>query len=444
MRRNRRRFWKAASGDDKQAAYLTLYECLETVTRLMAPFVPFIAERVYRNLAGGAAPCAAQRAHGGVADFNPQRLDRQLLGGNASRATRRRPRQGGSQRVEAQSAPAARAAAGPRAGEAAAAAVRRNAEQILEELNVKALELLAQDATLVSYRIKPNLPVIGKRYGKLIPAIRQYLAAADGAAIAAAVARRTTAEIRDRRTRSSTYSRRTSWSRAALPRVSLARKRAAISSGSTRLDRRLRREGLARELIRSVQDARKQAGLEVSDRIVLFVEGDDERRDGSSRAPRLCDGRNVGEPLALARGLVRREPRAGRLELDHPFGSRRRGGDGVTERRWFGLRSGASNWLWLSMAVIVLDQWTKYLITAHLAEYEQIRLLSVLDLLRLHNEGAAFSFLSNASGLAAVVVHRARHRRQHRDLRVAQAVTGARPALLAAGLALVWEVPWGT
>jgi len=70
----------------------------------------------------------------------------------------------------------------------------------------------------------------------------------------------------------------------------------------------------------------------------------------------------------------------------------------VTERRWFGLRSGASNWLWLSMAVIVLDQWTKHLITTHLAEYEQIRLLSVLDLLRLHNEGAAFSFLSNATG----------------------------------------------
>jgi isoleucyl-tRNA synthetase len=73
--------------------------------------------------------------------------------------------------------------------EAAAAAVRRHEDQILDELNVKKLELLARDATLVTYRIKPNLPVIGRRYGKLIPAIRQYLAGADGAAIAAAVAR---------------------------------------------------------------------------------------------------------------------------------------------------------------------------------------------------------------------------------------------------------------
>jgi signal peptidase II len=70
----------------------------------------------------------------------------------------------------------------------------------------------------------------------------------------------------------------------------------------------------------------------------------------------------------------------------------------VTERRWFGLRSGASNWLWLSMAVIVIDQWTKHLVTVHLAEFERIPLLPVLDLMRLHNEGAAFSFLSDATG----------------------------------------------
>ena len=72
---------------------------------------------------------------------------------------------------------------------AAEAAVRRHEDQILDELNVKRLELIARDATLVTYRIKPNLPVIGKRYGKLIPKIREYLAKADGAAIAAAVAR---------------------------------------------------------------------------------------------------------------------------------------------------------------------------------------------------------------------------------------------------------------
>ena len=70
----------------------------------------------------------------------------------------------------------------------------------------------------------------------------------------------------------------------------------------------------------------------------------------------------------------------------------------MNERRWFGLQAGASNWLWLSLVVIALDQWTKYLITDHLDEFEEVILLPVLELMRLHNDGAAFNLLSTASG----------------------------------------------
>ena len=70
----------------------------------------------------------------------------------------------------------------------------------------------------------------------------------------------------------------------------------------------------------------------------------------------------------------------------------------TNERRWFGLRAGASNWLWLSMLVIALDQATKHLIMQNFAEFEELTLLPVLDFMRLHNEGAAFSFLDNAGG----------------------------------------------
>jgi isoleucyl-tRNA synthetase len=275
VRRNRRRFWKAASGEDKQAAYLTLYECLETVTRLMAPFVPFIAERVYRNLVAGVQPRAPRSVHMAAWPVpNPQRLDRQLLAEtqvvqrvvglgraarNASKLKVRQPLARLLVRVP---------------DEAAGAAVRRNAEQILEELNVKALELLAQDATLVSYRIKPNLPVIGKRHGKLIPAIRQYLAAADGAAIAAAVAAGTPQTFvidgRDLEIQPADLLVESSSAEG----FACAEESGYLVGLDTTLTDTLRREGLARELIRAVQDARKQAGLEVSDRIVLFVEGD--------------------------------------------------------------------------------------------------------------------------------------------------------------------------
>jgi signal peptidase II len=70
----------------------------------------------------------------------------------------------------------------------------------------------------------------------------------------------------------------------------------------------------------------------------------------------------------------------------------------MTERRWFSLRAGASDWLWVSVIVIVLDQITKYAIVRNLAEFDEIVLFPVLSIVRLHNEGAAFSILSEASG----------------------------------------------
>ena len=70
----------------------------------------------------------------------------------------------------------------------------------------------------------------------------------------------------------------------------------------------------------------------------------------------------------------------------------------MTDRRWFGLKAGASNWLWLGMTVMVLDQWTKWLIVQRFEEFDRIVLLPVLELMRLHNTGAAFSFLSGAGG----------------------------------------------
>jgi isoleucyl-tRNA synthetase len=275
VRRNRRRFWKAASGSDKQAAYLTLYECLEVVNRLLAPFVPFISEAVHQNLVRAidpAAPASVHMARWPEADAS--RLDRELIAEtavvqrvvglgraarNASKLKVRQPLKRLLIRV-------------PDA--AAEAAVRRHEDQILDELNVKRLELIARDATLVSYRIKPNLPVIGKKYGKLIPAIRDYLSKADGAAIAAAVARgeqqtfdvggqALAIEPADLLVES-----------AAAEGFACAEESGYLAGLDTTLDDALRREGLARELIRAVQEARKQSGLEVADRIVLFVEGD--------------------------------------------------------------------------------------------------------------------------------------------------------------------------
>ncbi|HEY3515962.1 MAG TPA: signal peptidase II [Gammaproteobacteria bacterium] len=70
----------------------------------------------------------------------------------------------------------------------------------------------------------------------------------------------------------------------------------------------------------------------------------------------------------------------------------------MTGRQWFGLNAGASNWLWLGVAVMALDQWTKWLIVDRFEEFQQLVVLPVLEIMRLHNTGAAFSFLSDAGG----------------------------------------------
>mgnify|MGYP001822919105 FL=1 len=155
----------------------------------------------------------------------------------------------------------------------AATALADHQDQVLEELNVKTLEFIARDAGLVNYRIKPNLPKLGKAYGKLVPKIRQTLEAADGAAIAGATARGETFDIVvDGQTIPLT-------AEDVLVETSSAEGYACGEDGGyltaldTSLTDELIREGLAREMIRTVQEARKQAGLEVSDRITLGVSG---------------------------------------------------------------------------------------------------------------------------------------------------------------------------
>ena len=274
VRRNRRRFWKGEAGEDKQSAYLTLYECLDLTLRMLAPFMPFLSEDLYQNLVLGADPDAPESVHlTAWPVVNESLLDDDLvhqmdviqkvvgLGRSAREESRVRVRQPLSRllvRVP---------------DEHARAAVERQQPQILEELNVKAVEFIAPDAQLVSYEIKPHLPRLGKRYGRLIPQIRQALAEADGARIAAKVAdgesftleiagQEITFEPEDILVQTSSAEGYAS-----------AEEEGYLVALDTTLTPDLVREGIARELVRTVQDARKQAGLEVSDRIRLGIEG---------------------------------------------------------------------------------------------------------------------------------------------------------------------------
>lgn len=274
VRRNRRRFWKAEAGDDKQSAYLTLYECLDTVHRLLAPFMPFLAEAVYQNLVRGVDPDAPLSVH--MTDWpaaDAALVDHDLvydfdvvqrvvaLGRSAREASRVRVRQPLSRllvRVP---------------DERARAAIERHADQVLEELNIKHIEFLAADAELVRYRIKPKLPELGKRYGKLVPAIREALAACDGAALVRAHADGQPYQVVVGEQQLSFAPEDVLVETESAEGFACAEEGGFLAGLDTHLDEDLLVEGVARELVRTVQDARKQAGLEISDRIVLRVDG---------------------------------------------------------------------------------------------------------------------------------------------------------------------------
>ncbi len=269
IRRSRRRFWRGASesdGGDKQNAYRTLHHVLLTLSRALAPFIPFVTEEIYSNLSGGARDSVHLEDYP-VADpsFRDPGLERRMELARTAVGLGRGLRAKHDVRIR-QPLPSMTvvvADAGDRA------AVERMAAIVRDELNVKELHVSADEADFVSYSARPNLKVLGPKYGKQIGAIRgevQALGSEQLAAVLAGVAVPSEAVdglsydastlLVDRSSREGTVVD-------TLDGVTVAL--------DVSLDDALVREGLARELVNRIQGVRKDLGFQLDDRIEVSV-----------------------------------------------------------------------------------------------------------------------------------------------------------------------------
>ncbi|MDO4564429.1 MAG: isoleucine--tRNA ligase [Clostridia bacterium] len=267
VRRCRDRYWGSEMTPDKEAAYMTLFTVLRTLTLICAPFVPFMSESIYQNLVRSVDKVAPESVH--LCDFprwDESLIDAELeanmgrvldivtLGRSARNTAAMKVRQPLSMMyVQGEALPAA------------------YADIVTEELNIKALQFVSDASELVCYRVKPQLKTLGPRYGKLLPKINELF--------------RTDPDIGNAIVRAhsagNAYSFELDQTEITLNEsdvlVSVEQREGLVSESDNNLTvvidcnltPELIDEGMVRELVSKLQTMRKEAGFEVADHIAI-------------------------------------------------------------------------------------------------------------------------------------------------------------------------------
>lgn len=276
VRRNRERFWSTELNDEKIGAYTTLYRVLTTMSKVVAPFVPFIADEIYQNLVVGLDKNAPESVHLCYwPEYNKEEVYTKLenemdlaykiveLGRSARNNANIKNRQPLSKMlISVKTLP------------------EYYGNIIKEELNVKEVELGAEMSEFVNFDIKPNLPVLGKEYGRYIPKIKEEIAKCNPLDLANTVkSGKGYVIMLDEDTELELNSDNLLVMMQGKDGYSFAGEGEIGVMLDTTITKELKEEGYLREVLSKVQNMRKESGFEVMDNIDLYVSGSKEVMD---------------------------------------------------------------------------------------------------------------------------------------------------------------------
>ena len=269
VRLSRRRFWKGELTADKQAAYETLYECLEVVAQLMAPVAPFFADWLYGNLTKGQA--AAESVHltylpeAATALIDSALEERMELAQRISSLTHSLRKKS----VLKVRQPLQRILV-PVLSDTTKEQVGKVEDLICAEVNVKHVEFLDDTSGVLVKSVKPNFKVLGKKYGPQMKAVAARIQAMSEAEITAVAAGEVTLDV-DGLGATPVLPEDVEIRTDDLPGWLVATDGPLTVALDVTLTDELRQEGLARELVNRLQNLRKDSGLEVQDRISVTL-----------------------------------------------------------------------------------------------------------------------------------------------------------------------------
>ena len=271
VRRNRARYWAENLTDDKIGAYVTLYRVLTTLIKVAAPFVPFVTEEIYQNLVVGLDNSAEESLHlCSWPEVCEEDIDKNLekemelaytivkLGRSARNGANIKNRQPLSKMLLSTDA-----------------IPTYYGDIIKDELNIKAVEFGADLSQYVNFEIKPNLPVLGRQYGKLIPGIRKEIAVRNQMELAQKLQSGGTETINVDGTEIVLNSESVLVTMQGLEGYAFAGEGQIGVVLDTTITEELKEEGQIREIISKIQNMRKEKGFEVADKIKLFVANND-------------------------------------------------------------------------------------------------------------------------------------------------------------------------